>query len=138
VFKDKYMKKLVMMLLVTLSISGCAGVGIATVGAVMYYKSQSHEVASVDIEAPAQNVYQVAIDVVNKNPAVTISNQDDTMYMLDLQQNDNSGSIKITAINSKLSKLTITSNITGENEETPLSGIFKICEELQVKCELSK
>jgi PBP1b-binding outer membrane lipoprotein LpoB len=132
------MKKLIMILLVTLSISGCAGVGIATVGAVMYYKSQSHEVASVDIEAPAQNVYQVAIDTVTKNPAIMIVNQDDSLNMLDLRQNGKNASIKILAINPKLSKLTITSDITGENEVTPLSGVLKICEDLKVKCELSK
>ncbi|MDX2321301.1 MAG: DUF3568 family protein [Moritella sp.] len=132
------MKKIILMLFATLSISGCAGVGVAAVGAVMYYKSQSHEVASVDIEAPAQNVYQAAIDIVTKNPNIMIVNQDDALKMLDLSQNGKSGSIKISAINVKLSKLTITSDTTDENEITPVSGILKICEDLNVKCELSK
>ncbi|GLR77280.1 MULTISPECIES: DUF3568 family protein [Aliivibrio] len=132
------MKKIILILLASLSISGCAGVGVATVGAVMYYKSQSHEVASVDIEAPAKNVYQTAIDVVNQNPNVSIINQDDSLKVLDVRQNEKDGSIKVSAINSSLSKLTITSDVTGDEEVNPLSGIFKICEDLNVKCELSK
>jgi len=132
------MKKIILILLASLSISGCAGVGVATVGAVMYYKSQSHEVASVDIEAPAKNVYQTAIDVVNQNPNVSIINQDDSLKVLDVRQNEKDGSIKVSAINSSLSKLTITSDVTGDEEVNPLSGILKICEDLNVKCELSK
>jgi uncharacterized protein YceK len=132
------MKKILLILLASLSLSGCAGVGVATVGAVMYYKSQSHEVASVDIEAPAKNVYQTAVDIVNNNPDIMIVNQDDSLKMLDLSQNGKSGSIKITALNSTLSMLTITSDITDKNEVTPLSGILKICEDLNVKCTLSK
>lgn len=113
--------------------SGCAGIG-----AVMYYKSQSDEVATVDIEAPAKKVYQIAVDVATKNPDVTVVSQDDSLYILDVRQNEKNGSIKVLAVNSKLSKLTMTSDITDENEITPLAGILKICKDLKVKCELSK
>lgn len=130
------MKKLVIMLLISLSVSGCAG--IATIGAVMYYKSQNHEVASVDIEAPAKNVYQVAIKTVQGKPNVTIVNKDDSAMQLDVLKNEISGSIKVTALNSKLSQLTIVSDLTADNETTPLSAVLKICSELKVKCEQSK
>ena len=132
------MKKLIMLLLVTLSVSGCAGIGIATVGAVMYYKSQNHEVASVDIEAPAKNVYKAALYAVESNSSITIVNKDDSTMRLDLRQNENNGSIKVTAINSKVSQLTITSDLTADNEMTPLTAVLKICKELKVKCEQSK
>ncbi|MFA0442940.1 DUF3568 domain-containing protein [Vibrio sp. 10N.286.49.C2] len=130
------MKKIVMLLLTTVFLSGCAGV--ATVGAIVYYKSQNHEVASVDIQAPADKVYQVAIDTVSNNPAVSIVQQDDTMRMLDLRQSENSRSLKVAAVSATLSKLTITSDITETDGANPLSGVLKICEELQVKCELSE
>lgn len=132
------MKKFIIMLLVTLSVSGCAGIGIATVGAVIYYKSQNHEVASVDIEAPAENVYQAALNAAESNSSITIVNKDDSAMLLDLRQNENSGSIKVTALNSKVSQLTITSGVTDNNETTPLSAVLKICKDLNVKCEQSK
>ncbi|MEH6454392.1 MAG: DUF3568 domain-containing protein [Psychromonas sp.] len=131
------MKKIILILLASISVSGCAGIGLATVGAVMYYKSQSHEVASVDIEAPADKVYKTAVEILNKNPDVIIVNQDDSLKLLDLRQNDKSGSIKVSSINEKLSKLTITSDVTADNEVTPLSGVLKICKDLKVKCEVS-
>ncbi|AQS37328.1 hypothetical protein Sps_02170 [Shewanella psychrophila] len=130
------MKKLVIMLLISLSVSGCAG--IATIGAVMYYKSQNHEVASVDIEAPAKNVYQVAIKTIQGKPNVTIVNKNDSAMQLDILKNETSGSIKVTALNSKLSQLTIVSDLTADNETTPLSAVLKICNELKVKCEQTK
>ncbi|UGA53896.1 DUF3568 domain-containing protein [Vibrio sp. VB16] len=132
------MKKVIFMLLASLSISGCAGLGVATVGAVMYYKSQNHEVASVDIDAPAKNVYQTALEIAANNKNVEITSQDDALYLMDLNQNGKSASIKVSTINSTFSKLTITSDITMENEITPLSAILKICEDLNVKCALSK
>lgn len=130
------MNKIAMLLLATVFLSGC--VGVATVGTIVYYKSQSHEVASVDIQAPADKVYQVAIETVSNNPTVSIVQQDDTMRMLDLRQNENSGSLKVAAVSDTLSKLTITSDITEEEGANPLSGVLKICEDLQVKCELSE
>lgn len=126
------------MLLASLSISGCAGLGVATVGAVMYYKSQNHEVASVDIDAPAKNVYQTAVEIATNNPNVEITGQDDALYLMDLNQNGKSASIKVSAINATFSKLTITSDATMKDEITPLSAVLTICEDLNVKCALSK
>ncbi|MGB0937141.1 MAG: lipoprotein [Colwellia sp.] len=60
------MKKILFSLFIVLSVSGCAGLGVATVGAVMYYKSQNHEVASVDIEASSTNVYNAVVSFVEK------------------------------------------------------------------------
>jgi hypothetical protein len=103
-----------------ISVSGCAGLGVATVGAVMYYKNQYHEVASVDINAPEKNVYMAAIGAVEGNSNVVIINKDDSSMQLDLLQNETNGSIKVMALTSAMTKLTITSGLTSENETSPL------------------
>ena len=131
------MKKLFLSLFVVLSISGCAGLGVATVGAVMYYKSQNHEVASVDINASSTNVYNAVVRSVEGNPSIVILNKDDSAMLLDLSQNENKGSIKVTALNSKISQLTITTGLTSENETTPLMAVLKICKDLNVECKES-
>ena len=114
-----------------LSVSGCAGVGVA---AVIYYKSQYHEVASVDINAPSEKVYAAVINFVEGNPGIAILNRDDSAMLLDLRQNETNGSVKVTAVNSKFSKLTITPGITSETETSPLMAVLKICKEMKVKC----
>lgn len=132
------MKKIIMLLFVLLSVSGCAGLGVATVGAVMYYKTQNHEVATVDINAPAKNVYKAAIEAVERNASVDILNRDSSAMQLDLLQNENNGSIKVTALTSEKSKLTITSGLTSENEKSPLIAVLKICKDLKIECKESK
>jgi hypothetical protein len=132
------MNKILMVLLVLLSVSGCAGLGVATVGAVMYYKSQNHEVASVDIEAPSENIYRAVLNRVEGNSSIVIINKDDSAMLLDLRQNGNDGSIKVTALNAKVSQLTITSGLTSDNESTPLMAVLKICKDLNVECKQSQ
>jgi hypothetical protein len=132
------MKKLIILLSLIISVSGCAGLGVATVGAVMYYKSQNHEVASVDISAPAKNVYMAAIDAVEGNSNVIILNKDDLSMQLDLLQNETNGSIKVMALTSAMTKLTITSGLTSEDETSPLIAVLKICKDLQVECKQSQ
>ena len=132
------MKKIILLLSLILSVSGCAGLGVATVGAVMYYKTQIHEVASVDIKAPAENVYKAAIDAVEGNASVVIINKDSSAMQLDLLQNENNGSIKVMALSTEISTLTITSGLTSENETTPLNAVLKICKDLKVECKESK
>jgi PBP1b-binding outer membrane lipoprotein LpoB len=132
------MKKCIILLSLILFISGCAGLGVATVGAVMYYKSQNHEVATVDISAPAKNVYMAATDAVEANSKVVILNKDDSSMQLDLLQNETNGSIKVMALTSTMTKLTITSGVTSENETSPLIAVLKICKDLKVECKESK
>jgi hypothetical protein len=132
------MKKLIILLSLIISVGGCAGLGVATVGAVMYYKSQNHEVASVDISASAKNVYMAAIDAVEGNSNVVILNKDDSSMQLDLLQNETNGSIKVMALTSAMTKLTITSGLTSENETSPLIAVLKICKDLNVECKESK
>lgn len=132
------MKKIILLLSLILSISGCAGLGVATVSAVMYYKTQNHEVASVDINAPAENVYKAAINAVEGNASVVILNKDSSAMQLDLLQNEINGSIKVMALSAEISKLTITSGLTSENETTPLIAVLKICKDLKIECKESK
>jgi hypothetical protein len=139
------MKKNLIILLFTVFstalLSGCAGLGAATVGAVMYYKSQSHEVATVDIKSPASNVYQTALKIVNSNGNVDLVKQDDAAMLLDINQGDTAASIKIAKVSSGLSQLTISADSSADASENNassrvLDGVFKVCEELKVECQL--
>ncbi|ACJ30050.1 Lipoprotein, putative [Shewanella piezotolerans WP3] len=130
------MKKLIMILLVAYLVSGC--VAVATVGSVMYYKSQSHEVATVDIKAPSKNVYAAVLKAVENNPSIVLISKDEDLMLVDLRQNENEGSIKVTEINSELSQLVVTSGITSDNEVTPLKAVLKVCKDLVVECAQSQ
>lgn len=133
------MKRSLIILLFTALVSGCAGLGVATVGAVMYYKNQNHEVATVDIKAPANNVYSTALNIVNSNPDVKIENQDDLAMLLDIRQVDTVATIKIVQINRKISQLTISADASSKNGSSRiLEGVFRICKELNVECKLSE
>ncbi len=94
--------------------------------------------ATVDINAPAKNVYKAAIDAVEGNSSIVILNKDNSAMQLDLLQNENNGSIKVMALTSKISKLTITSSLTSESETNPLVAVLKICKDLKVECKESK
>ncbi len=133
------MRKSLIILLFTTLLSGCAGLGVAAVGAVMYYKSQNHEVATVDIKASANKVYNAALNILNSNPDVEIENQDDSAMLLDIRQADTAATIKIAKINSNISQLTISADASDNNGvSSVLEGVFRICKELNVECELSK
>ncbi|WP_392339922.1 DUF3568 family protein [Moritella marina] len=139
-------KNLIILLFTAFStalLSGCAGLGAATVGAVMYYKSQSHEVATVDIKAPASNVYQTALKIVNSNENVDLVKQDDAAMLLDINQADTAASIKIAKVSNGLSQLTISADSSTDGGEDNansrvLDGVFWICKELNVECRLSE
>jgi len=132
------MKKSLIILFFMTLISGCAGLGVATVGAVMYYKSQNHEVATVDIKASANNVYNAALNILNSNPDVGIENQDDSAMLLDIRQADTAATLKVAKINSNISQLTISADASVNNGVSRvLEGVFRICKELNVECELN-
>lgn len=137
--KGSNMKRSLIVLLFTALLSGCAGLGMATVGAVMYYKSQSHEVATVDIKAPANKVYNKAVDIVSNNPEIDIIQQDDTLMLLDINQDDTAATIKISQINRQVSQLTISADAReNDGASRVLDGVFRICKELKVECKLSE
>ncbi|PKH06772.1 DUF3568 domain-containing protein [Moritella sp. Urea-trap-13] len=137
------MKKSLIVLLFTALfpalLSGCAGLGVATVGAVMYYKSQSHEVATVDIKAPAANIYNTALNIVNNNANVALVQQDDAAMLLDISQDDTAASIKVAQVSRSISQLTISADSSeSDGASRVLEGVFKICKELNVECQLSE
>jgi len=133
------MKRSLIILLFTALMSGCAGLGVATVGAVMYYKSQSHEVATVDIKAPANNVYKTALNIVASNEAVDLVKRDDALMLLDIRQEDTAATIKIAKINGQVSQLTISADTSADKGSSRvLDGVFRICKELNVECKLSE
>lgn len=132
------MKRTLIVLLFTALLSGCAGLGVATVGAVMYYKSQNHEVATVDIKAPAENIYKTAINIVNDNVNVEIVKQDAAAMLLDINQGGTAASIKVTSISKNMSKLIISADSSADSSSRVLEGVFRICKELKVECTLAE
>lgn len=130
------MIKLIILLSSMLCLSGCA---VATVGAVMYFKSASHEVATVNINAPADNVYRVALETANQNESVKISLQDDQNRVLELIQNDANVSFKVSPLSDRRSQLLVASDVSQMNKQQQvLDGVFKVCSLLGVTCKLSE
>ena len=128
------MKKIILASITALSLSACAGLGVATIGAIKYYQSQEQGVASVNINAPQQAVYDVALLTVNANSLVNITGQNDAKFTVDLEKDQQTGNITVNKVDKDISNLTVTSSLVAD-EETSLKTVLAICKKLDVKCE---
>lgn len=125
-------------------ISGCAGLGVvtvATVGAVIHYKSLKHEVATVNLHAEAQKVYNVALQTIEKNKNAVITSKDDESRLIEISREDKTASMKVTAMRDGYSQLTITSDAGTDSKsgtQLVLDGVLRVCKELNVECTVIK
>lgn len=125
-------------------ISGCAGLGvatIATVSTVIYYKSLKFEVATVNLNVEAQKVYDVALQMIEESKNVIITSKDDESRLLEISREDKTASIKVTALKDGYSQLTITSDaVTDAKSATQLvlDSVLRVCKELNVEYTISK
>ncbi|NRB41190.1 MAG: DUF3568 domain-containing protein [Pseudomonadales bacterium] len=133
------MKLRLFILLITSSLSACVALTAATIGAVVYYKNQHHEVATVNIQADAQKIYAFTLSQIEKNSAIELVEKDDEDLMVVITQGDIASSIKLSSLKGGLTQLMITSDTSAdESEKRVLDALFKICDEFKVRCTLQE
>lgn len=124
-----------MLLLATLSATGCVALGAATAAGIVYYKSAHHESATVELQAKPDRVYQTAIETISANPDLQIAKRDDAARMLELKRGKQCITVKVTALSPARTQLAVTSDVkAGEPGSTQavLVRVGEICDKLGI------
>ncbi len=131
----KNLSKLLLTMSCMVILAGCIAIGAATIGAVTYYKSAKHEVASVNIKATPDKIYQVALDSIEANPSLVIITSAPKDHFIEIIQGELDASLKVSTLSPGISQLLITSDVNEQGTtEIVLKGVFKICESLKANC----
>jgi len=117
-------------------------------GAVNRLTSQGHEkqgqgfdVATVLLEANADKVYSTAVDLLKKNPNLTINYREDAGRQIEFTDGKILAAMKVSRFEDNLSQLLISSTITpGQPSSTSfvVERVFQVCEKMGVNCTLTK
>ncbi len=99
------------------------------------------EVATVLLEAKAQNVYATAIAEIKAHPDITITKTDDANLKIEFTRGTQAASLMVTDLGPKASQLVVaalvTPNQAGGAGEV-VNGVMKVCDRMKVKCEVQK
>lgn len=109
-------------------------------GVIHQRQAENMDIATVQLSAPADNVYRAAIKSVSSNPKLKIKNQDDGALSLEFSDGRLFATIKVNRIEDKLSELMISSNSRPQRSDaTPIvvDNVLRICKNMNVECKLS-
>jgi hypothetical protein len=119
--------------------------GRKAVGKISHLASQlennNNDVATVLLEAKADNVYNTAITLLKGNEKARITRRDDATRTIDFTYGQNTASMKITSLQDNVSQLIITSAVaSGKPGDTSfvVDSVFRVCREMGVECGLAK
>ena len=99
-------------------------------------KSPGYDVATVVLDADASKVYSTAVDLLSKNPKMTITSRDDAKRRVAFTMGDLSAELQITELGDHLSQLLIASGAAPgqvSGTSTVLDATKRICDRLGVK-----
>lgn len=100
--------------------------------------SGGYDVASVILEAKAENVYDTALKALKTHsPEVTITDNDAKKMMIKFTNGAQVASLQATSLGPKVTQLMVASN-AAENGQSGTSmvvqGVMKVCKEMNVTC----
>lgn len=100
--------------------------------------SGGYDVASVILEAKAQNVYDTALKALKAHsPEVTITQNDAKKMMINFTNGQQIASLQATSLGPKVTQLMVASNAveTGQSGASiVVQGVMKVCKEMNVTC----
>lgn len=102
---------------------------------------QGYDVATVLLEADADKVYSMAVDLLKRNPNVTINYREDAGRVIDFTDGKLLVGMKVSKLEDHLSQLLISSVVTsGKPGGTSfvVEKVFQVCEKMGVQCMLAK
>lgn len=98
------------------------------------------EVVTVILDAPAQRVFDVATNTIQKNPNVSIVNLDQQKLTLKINQGDQMATLAIKPLSDDTSQLMIIgSALPGQDPQTTriVDGVMRLCNDLGKACKLA-
>ncbi|MFH1241935.1 MAG: hypothetical protein V1689_06175 [Pseudomonadota bacterium] len=150
----KNKKLAVMVVIVSLCFSGAAYgqmvfLARKALGAISHLTTQGEgqsqrkgpEVATVLLEAKADKVYHTAVEILKGHQKVRITYQDDANRSIEFTYEEQLASLKVSRLQDDLSQLMIAcSTASGKGASTSfvLDGVFRVCKEMGVPCNLAK
>lgn len=97
-----------------------------------------YDVASVILEAKAENVYDTALKALKAHsPEVTITDNDAKKMMIKFTNGQQIASLQATSLGPKVTQLMVASNAveTGQSGTSMVvQGVMKVCKEMNVTC----
>lgn len=134
-FISKYFGLLTVILMVT-SFTAC----VAAIPVVVYYKSKSHYVATVEINVDANKAYQAANEEVEARSHLKILEKKDSELFLEITDGKQTASVKVVSTGTNKTKLIVTADIEGmeqeKEKELAMKAVDIICNNLGVKYQL--
>lgn len=98
------------------------------------YEGHHHEVATVLLEAKAENIYQTAIKILQKKPHIDITEQDEATRTVKFSDGKGTITLRVTKLGDQLSQLLIAS-IGGQRDISPaVESVLRVCEQMGVRC----
>ncbi|MFH0879087.1 MAG: DUF3568 family protein [Lentisphaerota bacterium] len=126
----------------TLLAAGCAGLGVATaVGAVVYFKGSHHESATVNLDAKPDKVYAAALETIEASSQARITKKDTDARLIEITQEKQKITLKITELGPNLTQLSVTSTVTKNQPGSTtavLNRVTEICDKMGVAHHLVK
>ena len=131
---------LLAMLSVAFSIMSCVAIPVA---AVIYYQSTKHFTATVEMDANADEVFNVAVAVAKNNPQLNITKQDNPSFLLEAEEKETGrfASLKVVSLGKEKSQLIVTADAglkKKEDKALALQVVTRVCEVLGVPYSLVK
>ena len=125
---------LTMYLAVAVSLAAC----VAAVPAVIYYQSTKNYVATVELDAAADTVYQTAIrEVEARGDRLKIVEREDAKRLLEVTDGTQTAELKMVSIDPGKTKLIVTANLPGREQEKEkelaLKVVDVVCKSLGVE-----
>ena len=98
------------------------------------------EVVTVILDAPAQRVYEVAMNAIQKNQNVTINNTDPQRLAVQISQDSQVATLSVKPLSDDTSQLIIVgTSAPGQTPQTSriVDGAMRICNELGKECKIA-
>jgi len=104
-------------------------------------QGQGYDAATVLLEANADKVYTTALDILRRNPNITINRTDNSTREVEFTDDKLQVGLKVTRFEDHLSQLLIISaGTSGKPGGTSfvVERVFHVCEKMGVSCTLAK
>jgi hypothetical protein len=124
-----------LLLALTGFLGGCVATFFVAAESVVYLSTDRQTTATVNLDADADNVYQTALNMINKNKNMLITSQADASRYVEFSEGEHTASLRIVPIAAGKSQLTITAASPVAKQSTTnmvLMAVEKICKELNV------
>jgi len=98
------------------------------------------EVVTIILDAPAQRIFNVALNTIQKNQNVNLVSSDPQKMTLKISQDDQMATLSIQSLGDDTAQLIIVGTaVPGQSPQTTriVDGVMRLCGELQKSCQLA-